>query len=85
MSAGSGTLVTIYYATNVLWNKITPIFFIFQKVLFRHEFLRSAPTSYIVSSYPCGLMMLENYYIVLIFFVKHIKAFKNSTINWCMS
>ena len=60
MSAGSGTLVTIYCAINGLWNTI-PHIFIFQMVLFRHASLRGAPTSYSVSSYPCGLVTLENY------------------------
>ena len=60
MSAGSETLVTIYCAINALWNRIPPIF-ILQMVLSRHESLRQTPTSYSVSSYPCGLMTLENY------------------------
>ena len=60
MSAGSGALVTIYCAINGLWNTI-PHIFIFQMVLFRHASLRGAPTSYSVSSYPCGLVTLENY------------------------
>ena len=59
MSAGNGTLVTIYCGPNALWNTIPPIF-MFQMIIFRHEFLRGAPTSYSVSSYPCRLMMLEN-------------------------
>ena len=82
MSAGSGTLVTIYCAMNALWSTIPPIF-IFQMVLYRHESLRGTPTSYSVSSYPCGLMTLENYQIAY-YFVKHIKDFKNYTINWGM-
>ena len=49
----------LYWSINVFWNTISFIF-IFQMVIFRHESLRSAPTSYSVSLYPCGLMMLEN-------------------------
>ena len=65
MSTGLGWEWIIGYY--MLCHKCTSML-IFQRLLFRHEFLRGAPPSYIVSSYPCGLMTLENSSIVVNFF-----------------